>query len=76
MRCILVFLVLAVSAANLYAIDVPEKEKTPDKATPQTRQEKTPSGQERTPAPAAPVKTYTPTEKIKADSAVSFPVDI
>lgn len=26
--------------------------------------------------PAAPVSTFTPTEKISADSAVSFPVDI
>jgi len=74
MRRFPVFLILTVAAANLYALDVPEKEKTPDQATPQTRQEKTPSSQDRTPAP--PVKNYTPTEKIKADSAVSFPVDI
>ena len=76
MRCIPVFLVLTVSTANLYALNLPDKEKTPDQEAPQTRQEKTLSGQERTPAPAAPVKNYIPTDKIKADSAVSFPVDI
>ncbi len=76
MRRLPVFFILTVAAVNLYALTLPEKQKTPDKVTPQSRQEKTPSGRSRTPAPAAPVKNYTPTEKIKADSAVSFPVDI
>jgi len=76
MRRFPVFLILTVAAVNLYALTLPEKEKAPDKATPQTRQEKTPSGQNRIPVPTAPVKNFTPTEKIKADSAVSFPVDI
>ena len=36
------------------------------------------AGPPRRPEPeaAAPVTTFTPTEKIRADSAVSFPVDI
>ncbi len=73
MRRLPVFLVLSVVAVNLYALTVPEKEKTPEQAPPQTQQQKAAPGRDK---PPAPVKNYTPTEKIKADSAVSFPVDI
>ncbi len=68
-----VFLILSVVAVNLYAFTLPEKEKAPEKTPPQTQQEKAVPGRDK---PAAPVKDYKPTEKIKADSAVSFPVDI
>ncbi len=74
MRRLSVFLLLCVAAANLYALTLQEKEKTPDREAVQAEhaaQKKTTP--RRTPAP---VKNYTPSEKIKADSAVSFPVDI
>jgi hypothetical protein len=74
MRRLPVFLVLTLGAVNLYALTLPEKEKTPDKEAPPIRQENTTPGPDKRPVP--PVKNYTPTEKIKADSAVSFPVDI
>jgi len=73
MRRLLVFLVLSVVVVNLYALALSEQEKTSEQTTPQTPQKKT------TPVcdkPQATLKPYTPTEKIKADSAVSFPVDI
>ncbi len=73
MRRLAVFLALSVAALNLYAIALPEKEKAPEKVSPQTPQKKTTPARDK---PQAPLKTYTPTEKIKADSAVSFPVDI
>jgi len=73
MRRLPVFLILTATAVNLYALTLPEKEKTPEKTPPQTQQEKAIPGRDK---PPAPVKNYTPTEKIKADSAVSFPVDI
>lgn len=73
MRRLLVFLVLSVVVMNLYALALSEQEKTPQQTTPQTPQKKTTPGRDK---PPAPLKTYTPTEKIKADSAVSFPVDI
>ncbi|MFQ5645094.1 MAG: hypothetical protein ACE5FQ_15565 [Thiogranum sp.] len=73
MRRLPVFIVLSVAAINLYALTLTDKEKTPDRPTTQTEQEKTTPRRDTTPAP---VKNYTPTEKIRADSAVSFPVDI
>ena len=73
MRRLSVFLVFSMAVVNPYALALSEKEKTPDQTTPQTQQEKTTPGRDK---PPAPLKPYTPTEKIKADSAVSFPVDI
>lgn len=73
LRRLRLFLILALSAVNLYALTVTEEEGAQDKADSSTPQEKAVSEQGR---PAVPVKDYSPTEKIKADSAVSFPVDI
>ncbi len=73
MRRMPLFLALTLSAVNLYALTLPEKDKTTDQTAPQTRQEKVTPDRDK---PTAPVKNYTPTEKITADSAVSFPVDI
>ena len=73
MRRLLVFLVLSVVVVNLYALALSEQEKTPQQTTPQSPQKKTTPGRDK---PQTPLKPYTPTEKIKADSAVSFPVDI
>ena len=73
MRRLPVFLILTLGAMSPYALTLSEQEKTPDQAVPETRQEEAVSERDK---PAPPVKKYTPTEKIKADSAVSFPVDI
>ncbi|HHH43063.1 MAG TPA: hypothetical protein ENK49_02910 [Gammaproteobacteria bacterium] len=76
MRRLSVFLLLGIAAANLYALTLKEKEgqKTPDRGTAQVEQDEQKKGTPR--RSPAPVKNYTPSEKIKADSAVSFPVDI
>lgn len=73
MRYLTVFLVLALGVANAYALKLPEKEQARDDAPPQTRQEKAAPGRDKSTVPG---KKYTPSEKITADSAVSFPVDI
>lgn len=73
MRRLLLFLVLTLSVTNLYALKVPDKDKAQQQAPPQTRQGKAATGQDKSTAPA---KRYKPSEKITADSAVSFPVDI
>ena len=73
MRRLPVFLILTLSVVSPYALTLSEQEKTPDKAVPEIQQEEAVSERDK---PAPPVKKYTPTEKIKADSAVSFPVDI
>ena len=73
MRRLPVFLILTLSVVSPYALALSEQEKTPDKAVPEIQQEEAVSERDK---PAPPVKKYTPTEKIKADSAVSFPVDI
>jgi len=78
MRHLTVFLILTLGVVNVYALKLPEKEKALkekvlDEAPPQTRQEKVAPGRAKSTAPG---KKYTPSEKITADSAVSFPVDI
>jgi len=73
MRRIILFLVLSVAGVNLYALALDGNKKPPDRSTIQTEQKRVPASRDRK---QAPVKNYTPTEKIKADSAVSFPVDI
>ena len=78
MRHLTLFLILALGVVNVYALEVPEKEKAlkekvQDEAPPQNRQEKVAPGRVKSPAPG---KKYTPSEKITADSAVSFPADI
>jgi hypothetical protein len=73
MRRLPVFLVLTLSVGNLHALKVPDKGETQQEAPPQTREQKATTGQDKSTAPS---KSYKPSEKITADSAVSFPVDI
>jgi hypothetical protein len=55
------------AAAQVAGADAtPAAEQAPDASRPRQPE----------PEGAAPVTTFTPTEKIQADSAVSFPVDI
>lgn len=73
MRRRLLFLVILVAAAGAYAQSPPEQEKASGAAPPGVESDSGDRAGKRPPAPAA---TFTPTEKIEADSAVSFPVDI
>jgi len=60
-------------AGNLFAAP-PAEDNKPDAEQPLPQQAKpADSSQPKTPAPAT---TFTPSEKVGADSAVSFPVDI
>ena len=70
----LLFLALLAAAPDLYALTPPQPENNADRqAEPQTQEVEV----ERVrPGAAAPAATFSPTEKIEADSAVSFPVDI
>jgi len=60
-------------AAGAYALTPPEQEKTSDETAPEVESD---SGEGARNKPPAAATTFTPTEKIEADSAVSFPVDI
>ena len=74
MRCVLPFLVLIVTMTNLYALQPQVKQKPA-----QPQQPATGGQQAETSSPEAAVKpssSFTPSEKVQADSAVSFPVDI
>jgi hypothetical protein len=73
MRRQLLFLTILVAAAGAYALSPPEQEKAGGEAAPDVESDSGERLRKTSPAPAA---TFTPTEKIEADSAVSFPVDI
>jgi hypothetical protein len=73
MRRQLLFLTILVAATGAYALTSPEPEKAGGEAAPEVESDSGERARNRSPAPAA---TFTPTEKIEADSAVSFPVDI
>ena len=75
MRRRLWFLVLLAAAVDLYALTPQQQEDGADPPTvPRTTQkDKDESVGQGTTAPAP---TFSPPEKIEADSAVSFPVDI
>ena len=73
MRRQLVFFVSLLAAAQAYAQSPPEQEPAATKAAPNIEAD---SGDGAGKKPVAPATTFTPTEKIEADSAVSFPVDI
>ena len=65
------------TTGNLYALSV-DRDNKPSEGG-QAEVINTPKQQsvaEERKKPARPVSTFTPTEKISADSAVSFPVDI
>ena len=74
MRRQILFLVLLVAAADLYALTPPGQEDSADPPTmPQAQEDEVERARQGT---AAPAPSFSPTEKIEADSAVSFPVDI
>ena len=74
----LILLVALLCAGNLYALSVEtDKRSQGDSAVTQQPQAEKPQAAEKSGKKAAPpASTFIPTEKISADSAVSFPVDI
>jgi hypothetical protein len=73
MRRQFLLLSMLVVTAGVYALTPPEQEKTGGEVVPDTESDSSDRVRQKSSAPAA---TFTPTEKIEADSAVSFPVDI
>jgi len=73
MRRQLLLLSMLVVTAGVYALTPPEQENTGGEVAPDTESDSSDRVGKKSSAPAA---TFTPTEKIEADSAVSFPVDI
>ena len=77
-RNILILLAVLLCAGELHALSVDDDKRSQGDNTvtqqPQDRKNQAPekSGKKA----AAPVSTFKPTERISADSAVSFPVDI
>ena len=77
-RNILILLAVLLCAGELHALSVDDDKRSQDGSTvkqqPENRKNQAPekSGEKA----AAPVSTFKPTERISADSAVSFPVDI
>ena len=77
-RNILILLAVLLCAGELHALSVDDDKRSQGNNTvkqqPQDRKNQAPekSGKKA----AAPVSTFKPTERISADSAVSFPVDI
>jgi len=69
----LLLIAILFTAAGAYALTSPEPEKAGGEAAPEVESDSGERARKGSPAPAA---TFTPTEKIEADSAVSFPVDI
>ena len=74
----LLLLLSLLCAGKLHALSVdtgkPPQSEAAATQQPQARQYQAPEKTGKKTAP--PVSTFTPTEKISADSAVSFPVDI
>jgi uncharacterized protein (UPF0333 family) len=77
-RYSLILLVTLLCAGNLYALSVDtDKRSQGDSAVAQQPQGQKSQAAKKSGKKAAPsASTFTPTEKISADSAVSFPVDI
>jgi len=73
MRCQSLFLTILLAAAGAYALTPAERDKSAAEAAPEVDADSGERGRRKSQAPAA---TFTPSEKIEADSAVSFPVDI
>ena len=71
MRRQLLLFVILVAAAGAHALNTPEQDS--GEAASEVKSDSDEHTRKAAPAPAA---TFTPTEKIEADSAVSFPVDI
>ena len=63
------------ASGNLYALTAPDEKKAASSR--ETAEEKhSPPVKQRPRQPAKPAATFKPSERIGADSAVSFPVDI
>ena len=60
-------------SAGAYALSPSEKDSAPTETAAEVESA---SGEKAGETSSAPAATFTPTEKIEADSAVSFPVDI
>jgi hypothetical protein len=66
-------LAITVAAAGVHASSPAQREEAAGQQAPQIE---TDGGEDTSQASPAPAAGFTPTEKIEADSAVSFPVDI
>ena len=74
MRTVLLIVTVLFFASGLSQAGPPAFDEKPDRVQPAPPQEKpTEAGQKK---PANPAAVFTPSEKISADSAVYFPVDI
>lgn len=74
MRTVLLIVTLVFFVNGLLQADPPAEDSRPDSVQALPQQKKTAETARKKPASPAPV--FTPSEKISADSAVSFPVDI
>jgi len=74
MRTVLLIVTLVFFANGLLQADPPVENSRPDSEQVAPQQKKATETARKKPASPAPV--FTPSEKISADSAVSFPVDI
>ncbi len=73
MRRLLLFPAFLVVVTEAYALPPPQPEQAAAETVPEAQSDSGERAGKKSPAPAT---TFTPTEKIEADSAVSFPVDI
>jgi len=77
-RNILILLAVLLCAGELHALSVDDDKRSQGdntvKQQPENRKNQAPEKSRK--KAAAPVSTFKPTERISADSAVSFPVDI
>ncbi len=74
MRAVLLIVTALFFMNGLLQADPPVEDSRPGSVQPAPQQEKAAETVRKKPASPAPV--FTPSEKISADSAVSFPVDI
>lgn len=74
MRTVLLIVTLVFFVNGLLQADPPVKDSRPDSVQALPQQEK--AAETARKKPASPAAVFTPSEKISADSAVSFPVDI
>ena len=74
---LLLILACLTACGSLYALTAPdEKAATTDQETAAEKQKPAPSAKPRPKKVKKPATTFKPSERIGADSAVSFPVDI
>ena len=77
-RNILILLAVLLCAGELHALSVDDDKRSQDDSSvqQQSQSRKNQAPEKSGKKAAAPVSTFKPTERISADSAVSFPVDI